>query len=443
MANIYRSICVFFVVNGIVLGSLAQKSGSNENPLRKGLTFFVGSDSSVKIRFLALLQVQARYLELNNGSIAPDGHYKSSTFDLGMTRLCVGTHLSYKKLTFYYLLGNNGQTIVSGKSGNFYTYEGWISYALIPQYFTLGIGQSLYRGLSRASSQSSTQLLTNDILWQAAPLANKTDNIGRQFQIFAVGYLGKLEYRVSLVRPFTSVGANGAEFPVLNQAIATNKSYDFPSDRFGSEGYIAYQFKDIEDIRGSSKNFSYLGTKRVFNIGAGWAYQPKAVAYLDEARDTIRKNSLSLSIDAFYDVPFANNSALSLYSAFYKYDYGPDYLRALGTMNYFKGGSSAQGAGNGEYIVGTGNSFYIQVAYLFARRFTNENHKLQVYATFAYKNFEGLAEESYQPGAGINYYILDNNAKIGLQYQARPFYGNDSKISIYKNNILIQAQVSF
>jgi|GEM_PF-1038575 len=434
---------IFFALILISSSTFAQQTTRFENPLKKGWTEYFGTDSSLSIRTIGLLQLQTRYLQLNPGSLSVTGTEKNQTIDLGITRVCVGSLLSYKRLTMFYLLGNNALSISNAKLGNFYTYEAYIHYALIPKYLQLGMGQTLYNGISRASSLSISQTMTVESSPLAFPTGGKSDNIGRQMQFFALGQILKFDYRAALVRPMVQVGQGTQNLPDLSSSKPINTSYEFPSDRFGAEAYICYQFFDEENIQMSSRSFSYLGSKKVFNIGAGFEYQPNATAYLNTDRDTIFNNTLTFSSDSYVDIPLSGGGVFTTYAAYYHYNYGQNYLKTGGSLNYFTGGDGPQGAGNGEFTVGTGHALYFHAAYLFAKTLTQENHRIQLYTYFYYKNFDALKMPSWQPGCGINYYILGHNAKIGLQYYLRNVYGTDLKISSVKHNVLMQWQILF
>ncbi len=440
MKKKYVFLTAFIILINIIN---AKTQTRQENPLKKSWTNYFGADSTLSIRTIGLIQLQCRYLQLNPNSISPSGETKNATTDIAMTRVCIGHFFNYKKLNMLYLLGNNAFSIANAKQGNFYTYEAYISYNFIPQYFTAGIGQTLYNGISRASSLSISQFMTVDYNHLALPTAGKSDNIGRQFQFFAIGKIKKLEYRAALVRPMLQVGNNGAYTPTLNATTPKLTSYDFPSDRFGHEAYIAWQFLDLEDIKYSSKSFSYLGAKKIFNIGAGYEFQPRASAYLNENMDTIFSNTLTIAADMYADIPLKSGAVFSSYAAFYKYEYGKNYIKIAGSMNYFAGGNTPQGAGNNEFIIGTGQAAYCHLAYLFAKNITKEAHRLQIYAYVYYKDFQALNQKSFQPGAGINYYLLGQNAKIAIQYYRRNIYNNQLIISETKNNISAQFQISF
>jgi len=426
-------LCIAIAIVALPNYSKAQTG----NPFKKTALLYLNSDSSVSVRLIGLAQLHARYIQLNEGSIGPDNQKTDANTDLAISRICVGTVVSAKKLTLYYLLGTASQTVTTGRLGNFYTYESWISYQLIPKYFTLGTGLSLYNGLSRYSSLSISQLLQVEPIWSALPTAARTDQFGRQFQVFGIGNIGRFEYRTALVRPFI------IPTPALDQSVKTNISFEYPSNKFGVEGYYSFQFFDLEDIRNSAKSFAYLGKKKIFNIGFGFEYQPRAAVSLTETRQEEYHNTLSRAADLTLDIPTAKGGSFSIYAVGFNYDYGPNFARTIGTMNYFTGGTGAQGAGNNEFFVGTGKAAHIQIAYLFGKPLTKLQSKIQAYYTATYKSFEALKDPSLQHSIGLNYYIFDHNAKIGLQYVNRPEYTKDLELDAYKSSVLMQLQVTF
>jgi hypothetical protein len=444
MNKIARIKLTIFSILYLLSGTLtlkAQQSATHENPLSKGWVTYLGKDSSLQIRTIGLVQIQARHLQLNPDTKTPTGEIKSSTTDLAVTRICVGNFMSYKQINLFYLFGNSGNSVATGKLGNFYTYEAYISYNLIPKALTLGIGQALYAGISRASSLSISKFITVDYNYLAIP--GKSDMIGRFMEIYAIGQLGNLEYRTALYRPMLQMGGAGVYLPNLSASAPLNTSYDFPTDQFGAQAYLAWNFFDKENIQYSSKSFSYLGAKKIFNIGAGFQYQPKATAYLNFNRDTLYHNTLTLSSDFYLDMPLNSGAVITAYGAWYNYDYGLNYVKTGGSMNYFSGGTSPQGAGNSEFTLGTGNACFVELAWLFRQTFTPDLHRLQFYTYLYYKNYHALAQPSWQPGFGLNYYLFGQNAKIALQYYLRNVYDTNLKIADHKSDVMLQFQVSF
>ena len=78
-----------------------------------------------------------------------------------------------------------------------------------------------------------------------------------------------------------------------------------------------------------------MGTKRVFNLGAGFYHQKDGTR--TSVNSQIEKHDIALfAIDAFADLLLGNaknKMALSAYTGFYNYNFGPNYLRNLGIMN--------------------------------------------------------------------------------------------------------------
>ena len=99
---------------------------------------------------------------------------------------------------------------------------------------------------------------------------------------------------------------------------------------------MEYQFLDSESNLLPFKVGTYLGTKRVFNIGAGFYSQPEGTR--SSVNGTVTKHNVNLmSVDAFLDMPIGKkekNTAITVYSGFFKYNFGPNYLRNIGTVSY-------------------------------------------------------------------------------------------------------------
>lgn len=147
----------------------------------------------------------------------------------------------------------------------------------------------------------------------------------------AKGKYGKFEYRFSLNKPFaTNIAPVDVTNPAARVAVDNNGNPEF-----SKAGYVEYQFLDSESNLLPFKVGSYLGTKRVFNLGAGFYHQKDGTR--TSVNSQIEKHDIALyAIDAFADLPLGNaknKMALSAYTGFYNYNFGPNYLRNLGIMN--------------------------------------------------------------------------------------------------------------
>ncbi|MCC6410481.1 MAG: porin, partial [Saprospiraceae bacterium] len=199
-------------------------------------------------------------------------------------------------------------------------------------------------------------------------------------------------------------------------------------------GYVNWMFWEKENNKLPFFVGSYIGAKKVFNIGAGFYSHANATGTLDwSGPDTARvydfnqNNANLFAVDAYLDMPLGtkkNGLCLSVLATAYFYDFGQNYLRNVGILNLHsstKGEeASFSGAGNAQPTIGTGTIGYVQAG-LGLPRFKNGT-QFMPYLTATYKDFERLNESSFQYDLGLNYFILGHNCKLTLQYSSRPVY---------------------
>ena len=429
-----------------------------------GLKFNLNEDGSKYVRLIMWNQIWARSTQFNPGTMVGDEPTSSST-DIGSRRL---RFLAYAQITKRYMIlthfGINNQTFTSGgvagatgtggygqgkKPGMFF-HDAWNEYAVVlPQAdkkFSLSIGGGLhyYMGLSRETMASTLNFLTIDAPIFNWPLIENSDQFARQAGIFAKGKYGKFEYRVSYNKPFaTNVVPVNATAANLETAVDNSGNTEW-----SKAGYFEFQFLDQESNLLPFKVGSYLGTKRVFNLGAGFYTAPDATK--SSLNGTIKQHDITLlSGDVFVDMPLGSKEkkmALTAYSVFYKYDFGPNYLRNIGIMSYgandpsFTGNRALAGPGNAQPTIGTGNIWYTQAGFLLPN--TNEKPKVRIqpFGAVTYKDFEALPDSSTQFDVGANFFLDGHHAKITTQYSTRPIYtaaGKDGS----KGEFIVQLQI--
>lgn len=318
-------------------------------------------------------------------------------------------------------------TAQGGKRPQLYIHDAWTEYAVVPKKFHLGAGLHYWNGVSRMSSASTLTFMTLD-----APIFNwfnieATDQFARQLGIYAKGQIGKLDYRVAVNKPF----AFGANPKSISSPIASNVI----NEHWATAGYLDYQIWDQESNVLPFYTGSYLGAKKVFNIGAGWYAHKGATASRASALDSVKShNQLNLGADVFLDMPInkSKGTALSVYSVFYYNDFGPKYIRNLGILNTHTAAqtiadnpeTSWAGGGNLQPTIGTGNIWYTQVGYALPK--LKNGTSFMPYATFTYKDFKRFEKASGQFDLGMNYFITGHNAKITAQYSSRPVYKTEN-----------------
>lgn len=404
----------------------------------KPLTLKLNEDGSKYVRFIIWHQFWATYTQNNPGTKDVNGKSVSESYDFAIRR---SRFLAYAQISPRALIlthwGINNQSFINGgvsavglsaaaspgannggKKPQLFLHDAWTEYEIVKNKLYLGAGLHYWNGISRLSSHSTLNFMTLD-----APIFNwatieATDQFARQMGIYAKGQLGRLDYRVALNKPFANgtapaaVAKNGVAVNVLNENWAT-------------QGYFNYMFWDKENNKLPFFVGSYLGTKKVFNIGAGFYHHKEASLY-KTAGDSTFQNQVAFGADVFFDFPLnkTKGTAFHLLGTYYHMDFGTNYLRNIGILNLHTAPpptrESFAGGGNAQPTIGTGNIVYLQTGYLLPR--LKNGTSFMPYATVTYKDFERLDDSSIQYGLGLNYFVTGHNAKITLEYQTRPIY---------------------
>jgi hypothetical protein len=430
-----------------------------------GLKLNLNPEGDKYVRFILWNQIWLRNTEMNPGTMVSDEATKN-TWNIGNRRLRA---LAYAQITKRYMVlmhfGINNQTFINGggsgstgtggygngKKPQMFFHDAWNEYAVVlpgeAGKFSLSLGAGLhyYMGLSRMTMASTLNFLTVDSPIFTWPLIDNSDQFARQMGMFAKGKYGKFEYRFSLNKPFAT---NIAPVDVTNAAarVAVDNN---GNPKFSKAGYVEYQFLDQESNLLPFKVGSYLGTKKVFNLGAGFYHQKDGTR--TSVNSNIEKYDIALyAIDAFADLPLGNaknKMALSAYTGFYNYNFGPNYLRNLGIMNVgsndpgFIGDKAIAGAGNLQPMIGTGNIYYLQAGLLLPSNADKPKIRIQPFAAYTNKNFKALEKSSSQFDIGANWFIDGQHAKLTTQYSTRPTYTSATAEPKSKGEFILQFQI--
>ena len=430
-----------------------------------GLKLNLNPEGDKYVRFILWNQIWLRNTEMNPGTMVSDEATKNS-WNIGNRRLRA---LAYAQITKRYMVlmhfGINNQTFINGggsgstgtggygngKKPQMFFHDAWNEYAVVlpgeAGKFSLSIGAGLhyYMGLSRMTMASTLNFLTVDSPIFTWPLIDNSDQFARQMGMFAKGKYGKFEYRFSLNKPFaTNLTPVDVTNPAARVAVDNNGNPEF-----SKAGYVEYQFLDSESNLLPFKVGSYLGTKRVFNLGAGFYHQKDGTR--TSVNSQIEKHDIALyAIDAFADLPLGNaknKMALSAYAGFYNYNFGPNYLRNLGIMNVgsndpnFIGDKAIAGAGNLQPMIGSGNIYYLQAGLLLPSNADKPKIRIQPFAAYTNKNFKALENSSSQFDVGANWFIDGHHAKLTTQYSTRPTYTSASAEPKSKGEFILQFQI--
>lgn len=413
---------LLFLVATLALN--AQEKKSLNEILKNGIKFNFTEDGKnfAKVGFGA--QIWSRYISLNPGTKDFDGKELKNDFDVSLRRTTFSFFAKLDKFTFFSLIGvssqpNNRSTspfTQSKKNAEFFMYDVWGSYNIIPKHLTMGMGLHMYNGLSRYSSATSSACLCADVPIIAASGLLTNFQGARQLGIFATGKFGKFDYRLNLAKPFIADNA-----PNTNPV--TNTTYETSTRNLGVNGYFTYQFWDQESNVMPFTKSTYIGTKKVLNIGAGFEYHPESTKSFHEGNITTIHDKKHFAVDVFMDLPLANNDAITFYAGAFKFDYGTNYLLSYGVMDTYGGGIR-------EPQHGTGSALETQLAYLIPNKDKNAV-RIQPYYTLTYKDFDALNSKALHHNIGSNFFFAGHKIKFGLEYQIRPVF-NGANLSTYK-----------
>jgi hypothetical protein len=168
-------------------------------------------------------------------------------------------------------------------------------------------------------------------------------------------------------------------------------------------GYFDYNFLDQESQFLPYKVGTYLGDKKVFNVGAGFFSHPNGSVVADVNGNLSGENVSIFAVDAFYDAPIGKGSAITAYAMYQNSDYGKDFR--LGTTYE------------------TGSILYGHVGYVIP---TEKETKLQPYVSFANRQIDALDDNATQFGIGANLFLKGHHSKLTLEYQNLKYASADA-----------------
>lgn len=427
------------------------------------LKVYLSDDKSSYAGMVVINQIWTRYTWNN-----PDkfGTKQYGDLDLGIrrSRLILYTYLM-DRVFMYTQIGTDGVTYRSKQNPALNLYNAQTEFIVKKDKLHVGFGLNTWNGVSRYNNCKLLEFLVVDNPGFTYPVGGTFDKFGRQLGIYAKGSLGKLDYRVSVVKPFET-GIDSVVSPVTTEKINENLAV---------KGYFSWQFFDKENTLFPYMTMNNLGRGKLLNIGFGFYYQPQAM--LVEAKKDLStvdpflagwlisagaehllpdfagyypsqiSDILLAAVDIFLDLPTRNNGAITSYLGYYYNFFGPNYLRSMSKMNVSKMSASIalpQGIGNSEWEIGTGHIVRGELGYLLPGK--GMKNRLQPYGAVTYKNFDALDEASFQFDAGVNWLMYGHNLKWTLQYSSRPIYTAVEGQNLWtdsKGQIILQTQIYF
>ena len=384
-------------------------------------------EGSHYIQMSFLGQVWGRYTQANPGSTV-FGTSVTDIYDIGIRRWRLSLYGQLTdKVFFFTQFGQNNFSYTSKLYTGAFFHDAVIEFKIKPKTLSFGGGLTGWSGLSRYASPSVGSILGLD-----APLYQQTtnsinDQFLRKLSFYAKGKLSKLDYRLIVTNPMTVQQAT-----VTIENLSNNAEFSPNPPKLQTQGYFMWQFLDEESNLTPYTAGSYLGTKKVFNIGMGFIYQPEALWSTQSNGDTLYHAMQNFAIDIFYDLPLneEKRNTLTLYAAYHNLNFGPKYIRNIGVMNPANGvniNGTFNGAGNGFPMIGTGNVYFFQTGYKFKDDLFKNNGTLQPYISSQVAQYSRLNDPMIMTEGGINWLLQNqHNGKITLNYQNRPVFTTDA-----------------
>lgn len=399
---------------------------------------YLNEDGSNYLKFSLLSQVWIRNQEYNPGTIIFDSP-KSGGTDIGIRRFRITMYGQIADRVFIYgQIGENNFNAISDRKQGFFVHDALGEYAIDINKISIGAGLSGWAGLSRFSSSAVGSLMGIDGPLFLESTNDVTDQFVRKLSVYAKGKLGKFDYRIALAQPMAVQKGSG------NVTIGNNSSFSTRPPEVQYNGYFQYQFKDQESNQTPYATGSYLGNKKVLNLGVGIIYQQDAMWHRNVLNDTITSNMLHLAADIFYDAPIGSKGqAISFYGNFTHYDFGANYIRNLSPMNPANGSANTailNGGGNGFPAFGTGNVLYAQLGYKFKENLIGKT-TLMPYGAIQHAHYERLNDDMNFYDVGINWLLNGQTSKFSLSYQNRPIYNVGGDLIDHKGAFIAQYQV--
>lgn len=362
-----------------------------------GLKMKFDEDGKKYLRLISWAQVQATY----NDDV-PENE-SSTSFNLRRARILMFAQINEKFLilTHFGLNSLNSSTlhpVGKGDGAELFFHDVWAQYNLSKNH-SVGGGLHYFNGVSRLNNQSTLNMLTLDNNRQSWSTIGLSDQFARHIGIFAKGKFGKLQYRVAINDAITN-GLDARDVEPGGTAVYGGKRLLGSKDAGKAfAGYFDYHFFDSESNFLPFKVGSYLGGKKVFNVGAGFFVHPSGSVVMDENGELQGADVALFAVDAFYDAPLGEDgSAITAYATFQSNDYGKDYLFSA---------------------YGTGQMIFGQVGYVF--KGDKAKTRYQPYASYGLNQYDAVDDDRNVFGVGVNAYMSGHHSKLTLEYKNQKF----------------------
>ncbi|UPT70859.1 MAG: hypothetical protein M0D53_00035 [Flavobacterium sp. JAD_PAG50586_2] len=403
-------------VSLLLFTSIVFSQGSTE--YGTGLKVNVSEDGSKYFRIITWAQFWAQHSS-DKPLDANGNEQEDLTFSIRRARMLVYAQLNpnFLIVTHFGLNSLNADNMSpTGTKDNseLFLHDAYVQYSLGKNH-AIGGGLHYWNGVSRLNNSSTLNMMTLDNQRQSWATLGLADQFARSMGIFAKGTFKKFQYRVSINDALTNnleaavVPTNGGPAVYAGKRLLGSKEAGKTY-----AGYFEYNCLDTESNFLPYKVGTYLGSKKVFNIGAGFFSHPNGSVIADATGDLSGQDVTIFGIDAFYDAPIGKNGgALTAYALYQNSDYGKDYR--FGTTYE------------------TGSMIYTHVGFLLPLK---SKTKFQPYLSYDNRKIDALDDDATQFGIGTNIYLAGHHSKLSFEYSSLKYAAADAV-----NTVTLQAMI--
>ncbi|SEM25220.1 short chain amide porin [Aquimarina amphilecti] len=390
---------------GIVLCTFQYSYSQGSPDYTGGLKVKLNEDGSKYFRVISWAQFWAQY----NDDVPDD--VSKTNLSIRRARILLYSQINKDFLILTHfglnsLNANNQSPTGLGESSQLFFHGVWVQYSLGANH-AIGGGLHYWNGISRLNNQSTLNMMTLDNNRQSWATIGLSDQFARHIGIYAKGSFGKFQYQVAVNESLTN-NLQEATDPVANGPAVYAGRRLLGSKDAGKNfaGYFEYNFMDKESNFLPYKVGTYLGGKKVFNVGAGFFYHPDGSVRANADGTLEGENVAIFAVDAFYDAPIGDNgSAITAYATYQNNDYGENFT--LGQTYE------------------TGSMLYGHVGYVIPN--ADKKIKFQPYALLKTRSIDAIDDNATSFGIGANAYISGHNSKLTLEYQNTKYGDNDAQ----------------
>lgn len=403
---------------------------------------FLDDSGSLYLKISFASQFWLRHAAYNHGS-SLFGYAKPSGTDVGIRRFRMQFFGQLTdRIFFYSQFGINNFNSISDRKPSFFVHDVNGEISIVKEKLSVGMGLSAWSGLARFASPAVGSIMGLDAPLYQQTTNDVTDQFLRKLGVFTKGKFGILDYRFQVSQPMSIQKST-----LYTSEITRNATFSARPPHWQWNGYVQLQLLDKESNLTPYMTGTYLGKKKVFNVGAGFQYQPAAMWLTGAvASDTLYDSMLHWGADLYYDAPLGTKGqALHVYAQWGHLDYGPGYIRNLGVMNPVNGDLDNQvlnGGGVAFPAYGTGQVLYTQLGYK-CRDALLGSSTLMPFVSWQRGDYKRLNHVMNYYTGGLTLFLHGHASKCTLAYESRPVFQTDGQKSDRKGAIIFQYQIFY